>query len=404
MDIRQKALSAYQRAMGARGSSGVTRSEPQSPEAKGAGRAASPEPERKAPGEAHRAEEAPKHAAKVAKGLIKTAAKGESRLSRVARFLVLLGTDEAAKVLQHLPEEEVNRIVAEIARTENLSATEARRVLAEFGYRSGREIPNQQGGRERAREILSLAFGKERAETLLNRSAPLSPEERFGFLQDLEPHQVEHLLRKESTHVRAMVMAHLSPQLAAQVLARLPDEEKRAVSLRLAKMKELSPEVTERVAELLKERIRKDGVPVTEELDGAERLAEILRYMQPGAENTLLETLREGNEDIAEQVEQRLYSIDIIHDLPDDQLERVLRRVDDQEIALLLKGKAEAFRGKMLRNLSERRQRIVVDEYHNLGPVPRKDVEQANRDFVELLKRLAEEGEIVATWKGDDYT
>ncbi|MFW5975790.1 MAG: FliG C-terminal domain-containing protein, partial [Alkalispirochaetaceae bacterium] len=59
---------------------------------------------------------------------------------------------------------------------------------------------------------------------------------------------------------------------------------------------------------------------------------------------------------------------------------------------------------KMLRNLSERRQRIVVDEYHNLGPVRRGDVEQANRDFVELLKRLAEEGEIVATWRGDDYT
>jgi flagellar motor switch protein FliG len=126
--------------------------------------------------------------------------------------------------------------------------------------------------------------------------------------------------------------------------------------------------------------------------------------MGPQEESSLLESLRDDNEDIAEQVEQRLYSIDIIHDLADDQLERVLRRVDDQEIALLLKGKAEGFRGKMLRNLSERRQRIVVDEYHNLGPVRRSDVEQANKDFVELLKRLAEEGEIVATWRGDDYT
>lgn len=340
----------------------------------------------------------------MAEGLIKTAAKGESRLGRVARFLVLLGTEEAAKVLQHLPEEEVDRIVGEIARTENLSAGEARRVLAEFGYRSGQESGSRRGGRERAREILTLAFGEERGEELLKRSAPVSPQERFSFLADLEPHQVEHLLRKESTHVRAMVMAHLPPTLAAQVLARLGDEEKRAVSLRLARMSELSPEVTERVAELLKERIRKDGVPVTEELDGAERLAEILRHMQPGDENNLLESLRDDNEDIAEQVEQRLYSIDIIHDLPDDQLERVLRRVDDQEIALLLKGKAEEFRGKMLRNLSERRQRIVVDEYHNLGPVRRTDVEQANRDFVELLKQLAEEGEIVATWRGDDYT
>jgi flagellar motor switch protein FliG len=340
----------------------------------------------------------------VAEGLIKTAAKGESRLGRVARFLVLLGTEEAAKVLRHLPEEEVDRIVAEIARTEDLSANEARRVLAEFGYRSTQETGHRQGGRERAREILTLAFGKERGEQLLSRSAPVTPQERFSFLQDLEPHQVEHLLRKESTHVRAMVMAHLAPSLAAQVLARLPDEEKRAVTIRLARMSELAPEVTERVAELLKERIRKDGVPVTEELDGAERLAEILRYMQPGEESSLLESLRDGNEDIAEEVEQRLYSIDIIHELPDDQLERVLRRVDDQEIALLLKGKAEVFRSKMLRNLSERRQRIVVDEYHNLGPVRRRDVEQANRDFVELLKQLAEEGEIVATWRGDDYT
>ncbi|MFW5811448.1 MAG: FliG C-terminal domain-containing protein, partial [Alkalispirochaetaceae bacterium] len=96
--------------------------------------------------------------------------------------------------------------------------------------------------------------------------------------------------------------------------------------------------------------------------------------------------------------------IDIIHDLQDDQLQKVLRRVDDQEIALLLKGKTELFRSKMLRNLSDRRQRIVVDEYHNLGPVRRKDAEQANRDFVELLKRLADEGEIVASWRGEEYT
>ncbi|MFW6339054.1 MAG: FliG C-terminal domain-containing protein, partial [Alkalispirochaetaceae bacterium] len=213
-----------------------------------------------------------------------------------------------------------------------------------------------------------------------------------------------HLLRKESIQVRAMVMAHLPAKLSAQLLSQLPDREKLSVSVRLAKMGELSPEVLERVAELLKERIRKDGVSVTEEVDGTERLAEILRYMNPQEENSLLDSLRGDNADIAEQIEQRLYSIDIIHDLADDQLERVLRRVDDQEIALLLKGKAEAFRSKMLRNLSERRQRIVVDEYHNLGPVRRGDVEQANRDFVELLKRLAEEGEIVATWRGDDYT
>ena len=389
MDIRQKALSAYQRAMGAKGEA-----ERETPQAT---------PKRPAPADTPSPAK-PGTAPGAAEGLLKTTAKGETRISRVARFLLLLGTDEAAKVLQHLPEEEVDRIVAEIARTEDLSMTEARRVLAEFGYRSRQEISNRHGGRDRAREMLTHAFGEEKAEELLRRGAPVSPQERFSFLQDLEPHQVEHLLRKESIQVRAMVMAHLPAQLSAQVLSRLPDEEKLSVSVRLAKMGDLSPEVLERVAELLKERIRKDGVPVTEELDGAERLAEILRYMGPQEESSLLESLRDDNEDIAEQVEQRLYSIDIIHDLADDQLERVLRRVDDQEIALLLKGKAEGFRGKMLRNLSERRQRIVVDEYHNLGPVRRSDVEQANKDFVELLKRLAEEGEIVATWRGDDYT
>ncbi|MFP4301105.1 MAG: flagellar motor switch protein FliG [Spirochaetaceae bacterium] len=385
MDIRQKALSAYQRAMSGKGgpigeASRTTPGEP-GPEA-GSSKSAPVGPE----------------------GLLKTTAEAGSRVSRVARFLLLLGTDEAAKVLRHLPEGEVDLIVEEIDRTEDLSMSEARRVLAEFGYRSRREIPNRHGGRERAREMLTHAFGQERAEEYLRRGAPVSPGERFSFLHDLEPHQIEHLLRKESMQVRAMVMAHLPAKLSAQLLSQLPDREKLSVSVRLAKMGELSPEVLERVAELLKERIRKDGVSVTEEVDGTERLAEILRYMNPQEENSLLDSLRGDNADIAEQIEQRLYSIDIIHDLADDQLERVLRRVDDQEIALLLKGKAEAFRSKMLRNLSERRQRIVVDEYHNLGPVRRGDVEQANRDFVELLKRLAEEGEIVATWRGDDYT
>ncbi|MFW6214442.1 MAG: flagellar motor switch protein FliG [Alkalispirochaetaceae bacterium] len=377
MDIRQKALSAYQRAMGNRG--GTEGSPPQDTAARG-------------------------QEGSIPPGLLRTTGSTESRVSRVARFLVLLGREEAAKVLSHLPEAEVERIAEEIARTDTVDSQESRRILAEFGYRSRGETSGATGGRQRAREILEGAFGTERAAEILKRAAPTPPQELFGFLRDLEPHQVEHLLRKESVHVRSMVIAQLPPALAAGVLGRLDDEEKRAISLRIARMKELSPEVTERVAELLKERIRRDGVPVTEELDGTERLAEILRHMEPVMESTLLETLREGNQDIAEEVEQRLYRIDIIHDLRDDQLQKVLRRVDDQEIALLLKGKTELFRSKMLRNLSDRRQRLVVDEYHNLGPVRRKDAEQANRDFVELLKRLADEGEIVASWRGEEYT
>ena len=399
VDIRQKALSAYQRAMGAGAAHTGGDKESSSAVSGKSGGAGGVDRPRAADGGG-----VDRDRSGALDGLLKTGEPRESRLGRVARFLVLLGTEEAAGVLKHLPEAEVQKIVAEISNTEALSEEEARRILAEFGYRSGKKPENRSGGRDRAEEMLTLAFGTEKADQILRRSVPISPEERFSFLHDLEPHQIEHLLRKESVQVRALVIAHLPSQLAAQVVGRLDDDEKKSVSLRVARMGELSPELIEQVATLLKERIRKDGVPVTEELDGTERLAEILRHMEPLKEQLLLESLREGAEDLAEEVEQRLYSIDIILEIRDDDLQRVLRRVDDQEIGLLLKGKSEEFRGKMLRNLSERRQRIVVDEYHHLGPVRRRDVETANRDFVELLKRLSEEGEIVAGWRGDEYT
>ena len=172
--------------------------------------------------------------------------------------------------------------------------------------------------------------------------------------------------------------------------------------MRVSHLEKLDPEVLGNVAETLRERLRRQGKIVTEEIDGRAALADILRYVSTDKEDEILDELAKYDEDLSSDIRERLLTIDDLFRIRDSDFQAILRDFSDNEIAVVLKGKSEDIRDRFFENLSERRRLLVTEEMERLGPMRRSEVGEATKEFLLYIRDLEEEGRVVIDLE-DEY-
>ena len=230
--------------------------------------------------------------------------------SKIAKFLLLLGKEEAVKVLKKLSAEEVEMISQEISHTKCVDKGEAEGLLREFGFDKEREALGATGGPDAAGEILKKAFGKEEAERYLSKLTPLVSEKPFSFLNDLDFHQLILLMKDESVQVMGLIFLYLDPGLSSKILKTLSQAERTTIIKRIARGGPASMEVIQGMEDSLKEKIRTQGNVKSEEIDGSSALAKILKYMPVEEEQKILQALERENSDLSRDIKEKLFTID----------------------------------------------------------------------------------------------
>src|SRR6056297_3206922 len=313
---------------------------------------------------------------------------------KAAKLLLLLGKEQAAVVLKHLSQDEIEKVTGEISKIKRIERPEAEKILEEFGDIAGDLAANPRGGVETAREMLTSSFGEDKANEILGKVHPYSGNRPFAFLNDMDYQQIMLLLRKEPVHVMSIVLSYLVPNKASQVLESLPPEVQQQAVKRIARMGQVSPEVLSSVEESLRERIRTQGKIITEDIDGQAVLADILKNLPLQDENRILDNLHEENSSLADEIRERLFSVESVLEIPDKQLQELLHKYPDRDIATILKGKTEELADKVLRNVSQRRQQFIRSEREQLGPMKRSEVDRVTKDFMAFIRSQAEQGEV----------
>jgi len=323
-----------------------------------------------------------------------------SKFKRAAQFMVLIGSEEASKILPRLDPDQVEAISKEIVNIKSISPEEAEAVLEEFrsllspsyGY-SG----SSAGGVDEARKLLYAAFGPEKGEAMLVSAVPEVKENPFDFLSDFSGEQLAMLFRNESPAACAMVFSRLPPKLTAAALAHTNTERKLEIVKRIAHLRDTSPEVIERTAAALKEKARHFGRSDAGlgEIDGKGVLAAILKQSDLSFGGRLLEELEENDPSLSREMKDRLYTLEDVALASDRPIQEKLRSMEDREIALLLRGRSEAFTQKILWNISSTRTERIKEESEIMGPVPKIEVEAAAREFLAWFRLNREEGRIV---------
>ena len=324
----------------------------------------------------------------------------ESVYRRVAKFFVMIGEDEAAKIIPHLSEEQILKIVPEIASIRSISKEEQSVILAEFNglLKQSREA----GGVTTAREMLVKAYGEKRAEEMLQKAVPFGNGKPFDYLSDADNERIFYLLRDESTGVQAIVLSHLEPKKAAAVINLMEAGMKKDVVLHLAKMEPVSPDVIRRIDKSLHEKSLRQTSEKSENIDGRNALAEILKRMNSGTEKEILNHLSEEDPHLGDDLRSRLFTIDDVVNSDDRFIQEKLRNMADAEVVYLIAGKPDNFRHKILDNVSINRKAQILSDEDLLKPLRKTDVDKATNAFVSDLRRAYETGKLRIIGRNDE--
>ncbi len=325
---------------------------------------------------------------------------------KAALLLISLGHERAARILQGLNEEEVERVMAEIANLGPIDEPVMNHVMKEFVAQAHRQVRVPQGGVEVAKGMLSEALGSSaKAEAVMSRIGGTPVGSHFRALTALDSSVAASVLGREHPQTIALVLSKLPPERGLAMLRDLPEAQRGEVAYRIATLSPPSPETLRAVEAGLERRILSaaTGQRLRVDSDPVKPLVEILARADAETERTILGRIDEVDPHLAQDIRQRLFTIEDLVKLEDKALQLLLRQVDTKELAMGLKGTTEAVKERIYTNLSERAGENLKEEMDLLGPQRLSDVEKARKEIVRTVRQLEQEGSIVLSRSTDDY-
>jgi len=323
----------------------------------------------------------------------------ESKYRRVAKFLILIGSEQAAEILAELDPEQVNEISKEIALTKIIKPEERDEIFKEFHLLFSKPYSlsgSSHGGIETARQILYAAKGPEKGEALLNKAVPESRENLFSFLEEYSPEQIVMILKTETDQTAALILSRLSSKLSAGTITKLPAKQKAEILKRMAHQREISPEILEQVSAALKEKVRNiAGGANSIEINGMQTLAAILKQGDYSFGDRIINELEKEDPEVGKNLKDKLYTLDDVINTIDRSVQEKLSTMTEREIAVLLKSRKQEFREKILSCVSAGRMQIIREESEILGAVSKSECDAAANEFLAWFRKARENGEII---------
>src|SRR3954447_1611942 len=320
---------------------------------------------------------------------------------KAAILCVTLGSEGAAAVFKHLPDEVVERLTVEMVRVTEVPNDQAEIVHRELAENVGAAAHLQDGGVRYAREVLTRAVGEARAAQILDRLSTYMTPTPFEFLRESPPDQIAAFLRGEHPQTVAVVIVNLpAAELSARVMQLIPAAEQSDVAMRIAMMRQTPPDVVKEVAMVMETKLETVVRQEYSAARGVGSLADILNNSDRGTERNVLEVLPAANPELADEVRALLFVFDDLLKLDDRTIQLVLKEIDSKDLALALRGTPDEVKERILANISQRAAELVRDEMTLMPPQPRRVVEEAQSKVVAVVRKLEDSGAIVLA-RGD---
>lgn len=319
-----------------------------------------------------------------------------------AILLLALGEDCAAEVFKHLTPKEVQRLGERMARLTTVADAQFDDVLARFdgAVQSQRSLVSDTGAY--VSNVLKLALGEDKADLLIDRIVQGRDVSGIESLKWMDPAAIAELIRNEHPQIIATILVHLDRDHASGVLAALDERPRKDVVLRIATLDGIQPNALKELNDVLSkvlaggERMRKAP------LGGAKAAAEILNFLGSTVEASVLGAIRADDPDLAQKIEEQMFTFVDLLKLDNKGLQRVLRDVSGEQLIVALKGAEPAMREKVLANMSTRAAETLREDLESRGPVRVSEVEEQQKEILKLVRRLADEGEIMMVGGNDE--
>ena len=327
-------------------------------------------------------------------------------IRKAAILMVAVGDEIGKKIVQNLPENDVQRLTEELADLKNIPPDLSFEVVKEFHEMLETQRYMMHGGLEYATKLLVESFGKQRAEDLLAlvKRAQEASHSNLAMLQKVDPLQLGKFLDGEHPQTMALVLAHLDPKRASQVLDSLGKENRVEAIKRLAAMRQFSPEVAQKVALILHKRLENIGDTSRQAYAGFKAVADLLNRQEAEQAKRILEQIEDTDPEMALNIRNLMFTFEDLVTIPSASMREIVALTDKRQLALALRGAKDDLRAHIFRAMSSRAVEMLKEDMEVMGPVRTREVAGAQQEILNLARRLESEGKVVLKLEqGDDF-
>jgi len=321
---------------------------------------------------------------------------------KAAIFLITLGPEVAAEIFKHLREDEIETLTFEMAKLDKITPEDKEAVLLEFNELMMAQEFITTGGIDYAREVLEKALGTQKAIDIINRLTSSLQTRPFDFIRRQDPQHLLNFIQNEHPQTIALILCYMDSNKASQILSSLPHNIQADVAKRVALMERVSPDILREVERVLERKLSALSSEDYTSAGGIDAIVEILNNVDRATEKTIIEALEDDDPELAEEIKKRMFVFEDIVLLEDRAIQRVLREVDNQDLARALKQVDPDVQEKIFKNMSKRAATLLKEDMEYMGPIRLKDVEEAQQKIVNIIRKLEEQGEIVVARGGED--
>jgi len=321
---------------------------------------------------------------------------------KTAILLLTLEADQATEIMKRLPRESIEEVSREIASMRDISNANREAVFGEFYSMALASNYLNEGGLEYAKMLISRSVGEDEAKRLIKQVTQQVQTTPFSFLQRAESENVLTFIQDEHPQTIALILAHLPPAKASEVLVGLPGQKQIEVVKRIANMEQTNPDVIKEVERGLEFRLSDIVSQTFEKAGGVNNVAELLNLADRATEKSIMEGLETDDPDLVESIRRLMFVFEDIMLVNDKGIQSVLKEIENDALALALKTASEELKGKIFKNMSERAAQLIQEDMQFMGPVRVSDVESAQQKVVDVVRKLEDAGEIVIQGRGGE--
>ena len=321
---------------------------------------------------------------------------------KAAILLISLGPEYSAQIFKHLNDEEIEELTLEIANMRKVSPEEKEKTMDEFYQICVAQEYISEGGINYAKEVLEKALGSQKAMDIINKLTASLQVKPFDFARKADPGQLLNFIQNEHPQTIALILTYLPPSQSAQIMSALPQAKQTEVASRIATMDRTSPDVIKEVEMVLE---RKLSALVSQDyttVGGIQSIVDILNSVDRGTEKNIMDTLETQDAELADEIRKRMFVFEDIINLDSTSIQRFIREIDNNELAIALKGATEEVASVIYSNMSKRMAEMIKEDMEYMGPVRLRDVEESQQKIVNIIRKLEETGDIIISRGGGD--
>lgn len=329
-------------------------------------------------------------------------ASDDEGVENAAILLMSLGEEEAAEVFKHLSPKEVQKLGETIAKMKAVSRERVETVIDKFDAVAQNEHMLVADTDEYVKAVLRKALGEDKANLLIDRILQGSDVTGIESLKWMDPQSVAELLRNEHPQIVAAILVHLEFDQAADVMKQFGERQRNEVMVRIATLDGIQPAALKDLNDVMSKVLAGGDRMKKSNLGGVKAAAEILNLMGSSVETSVLDFVREADNDLAQKIMDNMFTFDDLDKIDDKGIQALMKEVQSESLVIALKGATPALREKIFRNMSSRAAETLREDLESRGPVRLSEVEAEQKEMLKIVRRLADEGQIVLGGGGDD--